>query len=91
MGAHTPACLRAASDPVETVTPPLVPARKRRLLGTPTWRSEDVIRRKAGWSASRANWLVLQLYCIPDSGMAGDHSPPGIWAEIPCFQQVGDS
>jgi hypothetical protein len=36
MGAHTPACLRAASDPVETVTPPFdYPSDKHLSLGTP--------------------------------------------------------
>jgi len=33
MGAHTPACLRAASDPVETVTPPLSPIDEDLSLG----------------------------------------------------------
>jgi len=39
MGAHTPACLYAASDPVETVTPPNTPCflQSRRCEDGPDW------------------------------------------------------
>jgi hypothetical protein len=78
MGAHTPACLRAASDPVETVTPPLTtPATKTCRWGPrsgPPYCSGD----SEASGASRANWLVLHLWILfynASRRLIGDPSP----------------
>ena len=73
MGAHTPACLRAASDPVETVTPPH--------RAPKSGHSAGASRAKLARAAS--------LYCIPQSGGWYGNSRPGLWWEVPCFLQDG--
>jgi hypothetical protein len=90
MGAHTPACLRAASDPVETVTPPLTtPATKTCRWGPQSSPALLMGRfRNLGCEPGQLA-RAASTDCIPPSGKWRGPSP-GLWEEAPFFLQVGE-
>ena len=65
--------------------------RKRCLLGAPTWRSEELGSQEGGVECEPGQLAraAALLYTGFRNGR-GPLPPPGIWAEIPCFHQVGD-
>jgi hypothetical protein len=76
MGAHTPACLRAASDPVETVTPPLTTPATKTVAGDPgVGQLTEVAIPKPRVRAGPTGSCCI-YHCISQSGKRSGTHPP---------------